>query len=258
MVASRVGVDALGDELVSFLQSKGVQTSLIQRDETLPTGSVSVSFNASNQPEYVIHENVAWDHLEFTTELEPLMRQAAAICFGTLAQRCPASRETIHRAISATPQRCLRVYDINLRQDYYDIAWIEKSLQLANVFKLNDEEVDLLAPLFRISTDHPQFSQSLIEKYDLTLVCITRGANGCFIASTDDAVDLPGEPVEVADTVGAGDAFTAGLIFSQLSGSSLENSARFANNIGGLVTSHPGAMPDLADEFTKLKNAKTL
>lgn len=252
LVVSRVGVDSLGDELVEFLQSQSLQASMIQRDETAPTGRVTVSFNAENQPEYVIHEDVAWDKLEFTAELEAIMQQAAAVCFGTLAQRCPTSRKTIYKAVSATSEECLRVYDINIRQEYYDIAWIEASLNLATILKLNDEEVDLLASMLKLPANHDQFSKALIEKYALNLVCITRGANGCLVVSAEDSIDIPGEPIKVADTVGAGDAFTAGLIFSQLSGRTLEASARFANKIGGLVAAHHGAMPDLADEFSML------
>ncbi len=253
LVASRIGQDNLGNELIGFLQSKNLQTSVIQRDETAPTGRVTVSINAENQPEYIIHEDVAWDNLEFTAELETVMQKAAAVCFGTLAQRCATSRETIYKAVAATPEKCLRVYDINIRQDYYDIAWIESSLNLATILKLNDDEVDLLASMLKLPANHTQFAEALIDKYDLNLVCITRGANGCLVVSLDDSIDVPGEPIEVADTVGAGDAFTAGLIFSQLSGRSLEASAFFANKIGGIVASHHGAMPDLIDEFAKLK-----
>ncbi len=253
LVASRVGKDDLGDELVEFLQSKDLQTSLIQRDETAPTGRVTVSINTENQPEYIIHEDVAWNKLDFNADLEAVMQKAAAVCFGTLAQRCSTSRETIHKAVAATSKECLLVYDINIRQEYYDITCIEASLNLATILKLNDEEVDLLTAMLNLPTDHTQFTKALIEKYDLNLVCITRGANGCLVVSSEDSFDTPGEPIEVADTVGAGDAFTAGLIFSQLSGKNLEESGRFANKIGGIVASHHGAMPDLIVEFRKLE-----
>jgi fructokinase len=252
LVASRVGVDSLGGELVEFLQSKGLQTSMIQRDKTAPTGRVTVSFNTENQPEYIIHKEVAWDKLEFNSELEAVMQNAAAVCFGTLAQRCPTSREAIYKAVATTSEECLRVYDMNIRQDYYDIEWIEVSLHLATILKLNDEEVDLLSTMLDLPADHDQFSKALIEKYNLNLICITRGANGCLVVSLEDFIDIPGEPIEVADTVGAGDAFTAGLICSQLSGKNLEESVRFANKIGGIVAAHHGAMPDLVGEFSKL------
>ncbi len=252
VIVSRIGTDSSGDELVTFLESKGLQTSAIQRDPTAPTGRVTVSFNDQNQPEYVIHEGVAWDNLEFHDELSQLMQKAKAVCFGTLAQRCEKSRTSIQQAVQATSPDCLRVYDVNIRQSYYDIAWIEASLKLANIIKLNDEEVELLAPLLGLPSDFQAFSKKLIQKFDLDLVCITRGANGCLLSSQDDVVDVAGERIQVADTVGAGDAFTAGLIVSQLQGKTLKDSGHFANKIGGIVASHRGAMPELKDVFANL------
>lgn len=252
IVVSRVGADELGDELVQFLESKGLRTDAIQRDETSPTGRVTVSINAQNQPEYVIHEGVAWDFMEFDEHLQFVMSQVDAVCFGTLAQRNPVSRETIRKAVAATSEECLRVYDVNIRQQYFDNDRITQSLQLANVVKLNDEEVELLAPLLGLPVDESDFAQRLVEQFDLNLVCVTRGAKGCLIASPEGTVLISGEPVEVADTVGAGDAFTAGLIFGLLTGKSMEASGRFANRVGGLVASRHGAMPDLGDEFVEL------
>jgi fructokinase len=252
VVASRVGIDELGDEVIEFLESKGLRTLAIQRDELAPTGRVTVSFNDQNQPEYIIHENVAWDKLEFTDDLQQVMERANAVCFGTLAQRSEVSRRAVMQAVEATSENCLRVYDVNIRQNYYDVSWIQQSLKLASIVKMNDEEVELLAPQLKLPTDEKEFSITLIKKFDLKLVCITRGSKGCRLTSKEESITIPGEPVQVADTVGAGDAFTAGLIYSQLSGKSLKESGEIANKIGGLVASHHGAMPELKDEFTRL------
>lgn len=252
VVASRVGTDKLGDEIFEFLKAKGLRTLAIQRDQSAPTGRVTVSFNQENQPEYVIHENVAWDKIEFTHNLQQVMERADAVCFGTLAQRDPDSRQAIVQAVQATSKKCLRVYDVNIRQEYYDVNWIRESLMLASIVKMNDEEVELLAPQLSLPVDEKEFSPALIEKFDLKIVCITRGSKGCLLTSKEESIAIPGEPVQVADTVGAGDAFTAGLIYSQLSGKSLKESGEIANKIGGLVASHHGAMPELKDELNRL------
>lgn len=252
VVASRVGKDQLGDELITFLESKGLRTLAIQRDENAPTGRVTVSFNEQNQPQYVIHEDVAWDNIQFNDELQSVMSRADAVCFGTLAQRSTQSRSSIHAAVESTSENCLRVYDVNLRQDYYQDDWITSSLRLAHVVKLNDEEVDILAPQLQLPVGEVDFSRAIIQEFEVDLVCITRGARGCRVTCSEETVDIAGRPVQVADTVGAGDAFTAGLIFSHLTGKSLRESGEFANKIGGLVASHHGAMPDLKEEFARL------
>lgn len=252
VVVSRVGNDDLGDEIISFLESKGLRTLAVQRDDSAATGRVTVSFDDDHQPQYVIHEGVAWDNINFDDELKQVMEQADAVCFGTLAQRSPTSRKSIMQAVEATSSECLRVYDVNIRQKYYDLEWIEESLELASIVKLNHEEVELLAGELQVPAGEEEFSKALAERYCLDLVCVTRGSDGCRVTSSSESISIPGEPVEVADTVGAGDAFTAGLIFSRLSGRSLEASGAIANKIGGIVASHHGAMPELKDEFSRV------
>jgi fructokinase len=252
LVATRVGTDPDGDELLAFLNEKGIDTSAVQRDPEHPTGKVTVSFNAAGQPEYVIHESVAWDYLEPAPTLEEAMRSADAVCFGTLAQRSETSRRTIQHVLGLTAPDCLRVYDVNLRQNYYHRDWIEASLQRASIVKLNDDEVAALASLLGLSADQAEFSRQVIGGWGPRMVCITRGADGCLVVAGDEVHDIPGRPVSVADTVGSGDAFTAGLIHAQLHGWSVEASADFANRVGGLVASRQGAMPDLRDDYRQL------
>ncbi|MFQ5731310.1 MAG: carbohydrate kinase [Planctomycetaceae bacterium] len=252
IVCSRVGDDADGDELVAFLEQQGLTTEFVQRDGQLPTGRVTVDASVPGSPQYVIHENVAWDALRF--DAATLWQQADAVCFGSLAQRDVRSRETVHRCLQATRPACLRVFDANLRQEFYDRETIERSLQAAGVVKLNGDEATVLRELLALPTgDDRAFASSLRERFEVALVCITRGAEGCLLADGDDCVDLPGTEVNVVDAVGAGDAFTAALIDARLHGLTLQTTAEFANAVGGLVATRSGAMPVLRDEFAALK-----
>lgn len=253
IVVTRVGQDDLGTELLEFLKQQELSTEFVQVDTQFPTGTVTVDFSDANDPQYTIHEQVAWDHLEFGDSLAELMGQARAVCFGTLAQREADSREAIHQCLAATGAECLVVYDINLRQKYYHRDWIERSLKAANVVKLNKDEVDVLSELLSISADDlKSFAQHLQQEYGVDALVITRGANGCLIMAGEDQYEIPGSPVEVADAVGAGDAFTAALISRRLLGWEWEQAALFANRVGGMVASKSGAMPVLRDEFERL------
>lgn len=252
-VVTRVGQDDLGRELLDFLKQQQLATDYVQVDENYPTGTVTVEFTDANDPQYTIHEHVAWDHLEFNDSLATLMGEAQAVCFGTLAQREAASREAIHQCLAATGEECLVVYDINLRQKYYDRDWIERSLKAARVVKLNEDEVQVLSELLDLDGgDLPPFAKQLQTDFGVEAICITRGAEGCLIYSEGQAYDIPGSPVEVADAVGAGDAFTAALISRRLLGWPWEQAALFANRVGGLVASKSGAMPTLREEFQQL------
>jgi len=253
IVCSRVGRDRPGDELVAFLAGQGLQTEWVQRDASHPTGTVTVDTSRPDHPCFTIHEDVAWDYLAFDATLESLVSRAAAVCFGTLAQRSAASRETIHRAIGAVRPDCLVVYDVNLRQHFYQRDWIEASLRASQIAKLNAEEAIELDKLLGLHAQDPlPFAQGLLKRYGLDTVCFTRGERGCLLVRPQEAADEPGRPVEVADAVGAGDAFTAALLMSRLRRWPLRAQAAFANAVGGLVASHPGAMPILREQFAHL------
>src|SRR5690606_15650662 len=156
----------------------------------------------------IIHEDVAWDYLAWSKQLETLAGQARAVCFGTLGQRSPIACATIHRFLAATNRDCLVVFDVNLRQNWYRRESIADSLQLAQVVKLNHEEVVVLGKLFEIeSDDDVVFAQALLNRFSLQAVCITRAEQGCRLVTADEHIEQPGIPVEVADAVGAGDAF---------------------------------------------------
>jgi len=251
LMATRIGADAEGDELLNVLTAKGLDLSAVQHDPEHPTGRVTVKLT-DGIPQYQIHEQAAWDFLELNDPLRSAMQRAAAVCFGTLAQRTRTSREAIQAAVSLTEPECLRVYDVNLRQNYYQAGWIQQSLRLANIVKLNDEEVRILGPLLGLPEDETEFARNISFLFGPRIVCVTRGARGCLIVTRTETHDIPGRPVKVADTVGAGDAFTAGLIAAQLRNWPLALSGEFANRVGGMVAARQGAMPELREEFAQL------
>ncbi len=254
-VCSRVGYDDLGDALLGELSGHGVDTTLIQRGASHPTGTVTVDTTHPSAPTYTIHENAAWDYVEFDTMLEEAAARASAVCFGTLAQRSRQSKETIHRVLDVVPEAMV-VYDLNLRPPWYDRNTIESSLNRCTVAKLNEDEAERLADLLGFGAlDAADCAAHLLSRFSITLVCVTRGPRGCLLITDAEHVDQPGLTVEVADAVGAGDAFTAALVCGLLWKWPLSAVARFANGVGGLVASRNGAMPDLAEEYRILRES---
>jgi len=252
IVVSRVGGDELGRELVHYLGSRGMDTSQIQIDGEYPTGQVAVDVSDASNPTYTIHEGVAWDRLAFHSELRDTIRSAAAVCVGTLAQRSEPSRETIGRCLREA-EHALVIYDINLRQHYYDRSIIESTLQHTDVVKLNLDEVGLLAELLGAPSSDPlRFCRELLARTRARLICVTRASEGCLLVTAGEEHDVCGVKVPLADSVGAGDAFTAALITAQLRQWPLAESAWFANQFGALVAGRDGAMPDLDDEARRL------
>jgi len=251
VLCSRVGSDPAGDDLVGLLRGRGIDLSALQRDPELPTGRVTVDTLDPASPRFEIHENVAWDAIEIDPELERLADDAAAICVGTLAQRSRRSRETIRRCLDIASEK-LTVYDVNLRRPHYRREWIEATLRRARVAKLNDEEVRVLAELLDVPEEATDFARAVIDRYGCESVWITQGAEGCLAVSAGTVHREPGERVEVVDAVGAGDAFTAGLISGLLRGWEAGRTARLANRLGARVAASAGAMPDLDDALPGL------
>jgi fructokinase len=253
-ICSRLGRDELGEELTSFLDSQEVSTRDLQFDVKRPTGTVSVEMLHGDHPQYAIHEDVAWDAMDDSPEWQQVMHAASAVCFGTLAQRSEPSHSTIQKCLTATREDCLIVYDVNLRQDYFSRPVIEESLQACRVVKLNLDEVGVIQETLELtSTDSQAFAKEVQSRFGVELVVITRGDQGCLLISSKEVVDVPGEKIEVADAVGAGDAFTAGLISALLQNSSLQTAGAFANRVGARVAASSGAMPDLKGEFEDLR-----
>ena len=254
-VASCVGNDEPGDEICTYLVSQGLSIELVQRDPIRPTGTVTVTPGATNT-NYAFLDNSAWDFLEPNAALLEAISSAKAICFGTLAQRRSCTRSTIHKCLHLASKDGLIVYDVNLRPPHVSRDWIVKSLQQATVVKLNDDEVKVLSQLLEFrSNDEIRFAKGLLDAYrQLELVCITRGNRGCLAVTCDETIEIPGIPIEVVDTVGAGDAFTAAIIFGRLENWPLIRMLDLANRFGARVASCPGAMPPLRDEMSALKS----
>ena len=253
VIFSRVGRDQLGDELIQFVADHGLSTGYVQRDDRHETSRVTVDLTRPEHPAFIIHEHAAWDYLALDPDTTKVMGNAAAICFGTLAQRSQTSRDTIHGCISVASSTCSIVYDVNLRAPWYDRDWIERSLHAAQIVKLNAEELHTLASLLELGTDRPQsVAQQLLGLFNVELVCVTRGTQGCLLVDGTRIADAPGIEVDVSDPVGSGDAFTAALIFATLRGWRLEATAGFANQVAALVASQPGAMPELSQPFAEI------
>lgn len=251
VVVSRVGDDALGRDMLAFLAERGLTTEYVQIDPNRPTGTVSVRGTPTG-PEFTIHEDVAWDRLHFSAPWESFLREADVVCVGTLGQRSAASRDTIARCLQASHARDV-VFDVNLRQSWYSKEVIEGTLKRSSVVKLNEAEVPAAADLLGLPTRPEDFAAGLQDRFGTDTVCVTLGGEGCLAFAKGERLRIPPEPVAVVDTVGAGDAFTAGLIYARLQGWPLERSARFANAVGGLAASKAGAMPDLKEELADLK-----
>lgn len=237
---SAIGNDALGREIMEIVMEKGLRNliSVISR----PTGTVQVSLDAKGVPSYTIMEDVAWDNIPFTPQMAALASRADAVCFGSLVQR-GNSRDSVLRFLRAMRPEALRVFDINLRQHYYSKEVIDESLQLSNILKINDEEIRIVAELFGLGGDDTAACRALIERYGLKLVILTRGADGSEVITADEAIPQAVGQVEVVDTVGAGDSFTAAFVVAYLRGDSLADAQRLANETAAYVCSCKGAMP---------------
>jgi fructokinase len=251
-VISCIGDDARGERAVEFLQNHGVDTSALAVSDCYETGTVVVTLDSAGQPSYAIKEGVAWDHLPYSDNLDAIARELDAVCFGTLGQRDATSRETIQRFLAATPSRCLRVYDVNLRQSYWTEDVIRTSMTLANVVKLNDEELQVIAPMHDLEGSDETIIRSLLELYGLKLVALTRGSRGSLIITPDAVSEVAGVEVSIADTVGAGDAFTAAMVTGYLNSWSLEKTNLFANRVAAFVCSKIGAVPELPETVRRL------
>jgi fructokinase len=249
LLASRVGSDASGDEILKLLDAYPVNTSLVQRDGVLPTGTVTVSFTEDDQPAYRIHEGVAWDALELTPTWRKIAAEADAVCFGTLAQRSTVSRQTIQSLVSMCRPDCLRVFDMNLRHPFFSADTIQWSLNHTSLLKVNEEELEIVLKMFGL-TLHPspdperEGVEVIMTAFPLSLVCLTLGSRGSLIVSRGGYYRHSGLATQVVDTVGAGDAYLATVVNYALRDAPLDVMSEAANRYGAWVASHPAAIPD--------------
>lgn len=279
-VITSVGNDDYGREIIRRFQEMGLQDASVQVDETAPTGTARVTLAGDGLAHFTIQEDVAWDHIALTREAVTVASKADALCFGSLAQRCEPSRTTIQKLVATAPANALRVFDINLRQQFYSRGVIEESLQLANVLKLNDDELPTLAAMFNLASSTeddscgastpvraegcfaadtrtgasalPKIKQQiewLAQTFGLRLVALTRGAHGSLLWQEGRWSDCPSRSVKVVDTVGAGDSFTAALVLGLLRKMDLDEINNIANDVARYVCSQAGATPALPVEF---------
>jgi fructokinase len=254
-VITRVGNDDYGREIIRRFHEMGLPDTAVQVDETAPTGTATVELAGNGLAHFTIQENVAWDHIAATREALAVASAADAICFGSLAQRSEPSRDAIQQLVAATSAGALRVFDINLRQGFYSRSTIEESLQLANVLKLNDDELPTVGEMFSLTGSIECQIERVAQMFSLRLVALTRGANGSLLYQNDkDEVrwsDCPSRPVKVVDTVGAGDSFTAALVLGLLRRMDLDEINNIANEVARYVCSQAGATPSLPIEFAR-------
>ncbi len=240
-VVSAVGDDALGHEILDVLDEKRLHSLVAMVDK--PTGTVQVSLDDAGVPTYTIVEDVAWDHIPFTPKMQDLASRADAVCFGSLVQR-NGSRASVLKFLEAVPASALKVFDINLRQHFYTPEILRKSLEIADVLKINDEEIVTLSEMFGLGSDPREACRKLIGQYSLRFVLLTKGARGSEVISPDEVIPQGVGKVDVVDTVGAGDAFTAAFTVAYLRGDSLADAQKLAGEVTAYVCSHKGAMPE--------------
>ena len=249
LAISAVGEDQLGDETLSAFEEKGLK--YIMPRVPFPTGTVQVELDAQGVPAYEIREGVAWDNIPFTPEMEKVARSCKAVCWGSLAQRHEVSRNTIHRFLDATPPTCLKIFDINLRQTFYDEEVIRASLKRCNILKINDEELVIIGRLF----GYPGLDMSnkcwlILGKYNLDMLVLTCGVNGSYVFKPGAMTFIETPKVDVADTVGAGDSFTASFCAAILKGLSVSDAHQLAVETSAYVCTCNGAMPRIPAELT--------
>ena len=254
LAVSALGEDSLGTETLEELKSKGINYLMPLVD--YPTGSVQVELDNAGVPTYDIKEGVAWDNIPFTTELEEVAKNCSCVCFGSLAQRSSVSRQTIQKFIEATPESCLKIFDINLRQNFYTKDIICNSLKQANILKINDEELVTIGRLFGYpGLDIENKCWLLLGKYNLDMLVLTCGVNGSYVFAPNLLSFRETPKVEVADTVGAGDSFTGTFAAAILNGIAIPEAHQLAVEASAFVCTQHGAMPkfpkDLIDKIKK-------
>lgn len=250
-VVSAIGDDALGKEIIENFTSKGLDQLIAE--VPYPTGTVQVEIDQTGIPLYDIKENVAWDNIPYTEHLDALAKRTKAVCFGSLAQRNVVSRETINHFLDTMPKDddSLIVFDVNLRQGFYNKEILCKSMQNCNILKINDEELITVSRMFGYpGIDLQDKCWILLGKYNLKMLILTCGINGSYVFTPGNVSFQPTPKVEVADTVGAGDSFTAAFIASILKGKSVTEAHTIAVKTSAFVCTQKGAMPVLPPEYT--------
>ena len=253
LAVSALGEDALGEETIAALEEH--KLNYLMPRIPYPTGTVQVTLDSQGIPTYNIREGVAWDNIPFTAEIEEVAKNCRAVCFGSLAQRSVVSRETIGRFLDATPSDCVKIFDINLRGDFYNKEVLTEGMKRADILKINDEELVVVGRMFDFpGLDMEEKARIIMHRYHLKMVVLTCGTNGSYVFGHNDFTSFKPTPkVDVADTVGAGDSFTAAFTSALLAGKSVEEAHELAVKVSAYVCTQNGAMPKLPDAMTTLK-----
>jgi fructokinase len=246
---SAVGEDDRGASAQNYLKRAGVDVSGVRSTPEKQTGIVSVSLDQNGQPAYDIVEDVAWDRIGVSPASESIARDAAAICWGTLGQRSCRSQSAHRQLFDFAPENCLCVCDINFRQNYHTAEVVTESLEEADLLKLNDEEIPVLRAYVGGTEDPREFLRELRHRYNIPTIVLTLGARGCRVSADNVDFSEPGIPVDVVNTVGSGDAFTAGFVLQMLEGADLKTCAQHANRVGSYVATQDSGMPDIPDHL---------
>ena len=245
---SALGDDQLADETIEALREHNLN-DLLPR-VPYPTGTVQVSLAEGGIPTYDIKENVAWDNIPFDDDIAVIARNCRAVCFGSLAQRNIVSRTTIQKFLDATPDDCLKIFDINLRQQFYTKEIIQESIRRCNILKINDEELVLIGRMFGYpGLDIENKCWLILGKYNLDMLVLTCGTNGSYVFTPGNVSFQETPKVTVADTVGAGDSFTGSFVGSILSGKSVAEAHHTAVRVSAFVCTQNGAMPEVPAEL---------
>lgn len=251
IVYSAVGADDLGDEIINLLDQKEMDTRFISRLALYPTGKVDIRLDDTGVPEYTIQTNVAWDKIPLSDSRNEIVGTASAFCFGALAQRDDVSFTTIQSLLTELPENCLKIFDINLRQTFYSRAVIELSFQKCNILKLNEEELPVVARIFGLNGEEKQILDQLLLGFEIEMIALTKGGAGSLIQTKAESSWLESPKVVIADTVGAGDSFTAALAIGLLKNRPLKEVHHTAVEISAYVCTQKGAMPQLPEDIRK-------
>ena len=245
---SALGEDKLAEETIDALKEHNL--NYLMPRVPYPTGTVQVTLTGDGIPTYDIKENVAWDNIPLTDEMLEIAKNARAVCFGSLAQRNVVSRENIHKFLDATPDDCVKIFDINLRQQFYTKEVIKESLKRCNILKINDEELVLIGRMFGYpGLDIENKCWLILGKYNLDMLVLTCGTNGSYVFTPGQRSFQETPKVEVADTVGAGDSFTGSFVGSILNGKPVPEAHKTAVQVSAFVCTQNGAMPVVPDRL---------
>lgn len=250
IAVSALGEDSLADETIEALEEHNLKYLL--PSVPYPTGTVQVTLSGDGIPAYEIKENVAWDNIPYIPEISAIAKNCRAVCFGSLAQRSAKSWATIRQFLDDTPADCLKIFDINLRQQFYTKDVIEESLKRCNILKINDEELVVIKRMYGYDDlDMRGICEKMLAKYSLKMLVLTCGTNGSYVFAPGLTSFQETPKVKVADTVGAGDSFTGSFCAAILNGKPMEEAHKKAVEVSAFVCTQNGAMPTLPDRLRK-------